>query len=139
VVASLLLVQFVRLDVLGFTVSQGDFAGFEVGDVVEVEQAPLDEERELSQESKRDLLDITECTNDNGAAMVGVVGNTVEGERAYLITVQFIVNGERLRDGFAEVTVPAGEAKEFTARSASPAVDGEVSCSFGDVFRFTPE
>ncbi len=139
VVVCLLLVQFVRLDVLGFTVSQGDFVDFEEDDVLGVEQAPLGEERELSEQTKQELLEIRECTNDDGAAMTGVVVNPLESERAYLITVRFVVSDERLRDGFAEVTVPAGQGKEFTARSASPAVDGEVGCSFGDVFRFTPE
>lgn len=136
-VAALLFVQFVRLDVLGFTVTQNDFVGFD--DQPEREIAPLGEERELSEQSKRDLLDVVECTNNGGAAMVGVVGNPQQGERAYLITVNFFIDGEQQRDGFAEVVVPAGEAMEFTARSASPALDGQVVCSFGDVFRFIPE
>jgi hypothetical protein len=71
--------------------------------------------------------------------MTGMVVNPLENERAYLITVRFVIGDDRLRDGFAEVTVPAGQVREFTARSASPAVNGEVRCSFGDVFRFTPE
>ncbi|MFW2382475.1 MAG: hypothetical protein ACN4GZ_12010 [Acidimicrobiales bacterium] len=137
VVVALLLVQFVRLDVLGFTVSQADFVGFD--DEVGEEIVPLDEERELTEQSKRALLDVIDCTNDGGAAMEGTVANPVPGERAYLIAVQFFVNGERLRDGFAEVVVPAGGQVGFTARSASPALDGDVRCSFGDVFRFIPE
>ncbi len=139
VVCTLLLVQFVRLDVLGFTVTQGDFVGFDDPPAeIEIIEAPFGEERELSEQTKSQLLRVLECSNDDGASLIGEVINPIDGERAYLINVQFFVNGERLRDGFAEVVVPANGANDFTARSASPAVDGNVVCSFGSVFRFIP-
>ncbi len=138
-VVALLMAQFVAVDALGFTVRQDDFVNF----------APLDEpdpepnfgeERELSEQSKRDLLETIECTNEpgQGARLVGEVANPLAEERAYQIAVQFTVDGDRQLDGFTEVVVPANASTIFNARSASPARPGSPTCAFGTVFRFRP-
>ena len=134
------IVQFVQLDVLGFRVSQQDFVAFDNGELDEPDFLEPDfaEERELSEESKGELLTVLECTNtENGATLTGEVWNPLEAKRSYLINVQFFVDGVRQLDGFSEIEVESGEFVEFTARSASPTVAGAVACEFGDVFRFT--
>lgn len=133
---------FVRFDILGFTVEPVDFgagAQPEAGPEVVIDQASLDEERQLSPATIADLLEITECTNRDGATASGIARNPLEGQRAYLITVQFVVDGERQLDGFAEVVVKPGAESSFSAVSASPPVAGMVECRFGDVFRFIPD
>ena len=58
--------QFVSMDILGFTVEQQDFAGLNEEPVGQ-EFAPIDEERELSRETIDELVDIDTCANDGGA------------------------------------------------------------------------
>jgi hypothetical protein len=130
--------QFVSMDILGFTVEQQDFAGLNE-EPAGREFAPIDEERELSQEAIDELVHIDTCSNDGGAFAEGRVDNPLDGERAYLLTVHFTVNGVRQLDGFADVSVPPGVTETFSAVSASPSVNGTVTCLVGSVFRFIPE
>ncbi len=135
-----LFVQFVQLDVLGFRVSQEDFVAFDnAGGEAEFFEPGFDEERELSEGSKEELLEVLACTNsaDRGAELVGEAFNPLGSKRSYLINVEFFVDGDRQLDGFAKIEVDPGESGEFTARSASPGQSGVVACKFGDVFRFT--
>lgn len=129
----------VRLDVLGFTLEPARLgAGEDAGPPARV-VVPLGEEQRLTEATIADLLELHECTNLGGAAAVGEVTNPLNGERAYLITVHFDVDGERQLDGFSEVVVPPGVTSSFSAFSASPPVDGSVTCRLGDVFRFIPD
>lgn len=132
-------VQFAELDILGFRVSQQDFVAFENNDEPEFFEPDFGEERELSDQSKDELLTILDCANsaDEGATLTGEVWNPLDSKRSYLIAVQFFVDGARQLDGFAEIEVEPGEFVGFVARSASPGLSGSVSCEFGDVFRFT--
>lgn len=130
--------SFVRFDVLGFTLEPADF-GVDGAAEPDVRIAPIGEERRLSAATVAELLHLRECRSDVGAIAEGEVSNPLESERAYLITVQFFVDGERQLDGFAEVVVPPGVTSSFSAVSASPPVDGAVECRFGDVFRFIPD
>ncbi len=130
--------QFLSVDILGFTVEQQDFAGLDHPQAGP-EFAPVDEERELSPATIDELIEIDTCTGTGGARAEGQVHNPLDGERAYLITVEFFVDGARQLDGFAEVSVPPGETETFSAVTASPSVDGTVTCSAGSVFRFIPE
>lgn len=131
-----LFVQFFRLDILGFTVSQEDFVAFD-NDEPDLFEPDFDEERELSDQTKDELLTILDCSNsaEEGATLTGQVENPLDSRRSYLIAVQFFVDGDRQLDGFAEVVVEPGDRVDFVARSASPARVGPVGCQFGDVFR----
>ena len=127
--------QFLSMDILGFTVEQQDFVGLDEDEGPDF--APLGEERELSRDTIDDLIEITSCSNDgSGARAEGTVRNPLDGERAYSITMQFVVGGERQLDGFSEVDVPPGVSKSFLAVSASPSVDGSAECAVGGVIRF---
>lgn len=131
--------QLISMDILGFTVEQQDFVG-NVGDPDLPDFAPVGEERELSQDTIAELIEITSCSNDGaGAHLEGTVANPLDGLRGYSITIQFRVDGSRQLDGFAEVDVPPGVAIPFSAVSASPSVHGPVECSVGTVIRFIPE
>ncbi len=130
--------QFVSMSIVGFTIEQQDFAGLD--DQPEGQEfAPADEERELSPSAINDLIEIVTCTGTDGARAEGRAHNPLDGERAYLITVEFFVDGERQLDGLSEVIVPPGVTETFSAVSASPSVNGTVTCLTGDVFRFIPE